>query len=257
VTLLTSFSRLLAIEREIFSNFIEEIPDLTFMNNLPKSRRSEIVVQEFEKEILIYDLSINKAYCLNETSTLVYQLCDGKNTVADICNLISKKLHQPVTEDLVWLALDSFKKDNLLEQSEQFEIDFNNLSRRQVIRKIGLGSVVMLPLISSIVAPLSAQAQSAGPTNLPLLAACSAPGQCTSGNCFNNTRCCVPGSVGVVGFAAFASLTGTCPQTLIALNTACAGFSPNVCCSGITLTSNGSCESIGGGFVRTQCFCSS
>src|SRR6188508_2700941 len=108
------------------------------MNNLPKSRESEVVVQEFEKEILIYDLKTNKAHCLNKTSALVYQLCNGKNTVAEISNLISKKLNQPVTEDLVWLALDGFKKDNLLEQSEQFEINFSNLSRRQVIRKIGL-----------------------------------------------------------------------------------------------------------------------
>jgi hypothetical protein len=130
----------------------------------PLARKIELVEQQLNGELLIYDLRINKAYCLNETSTLVYQLCNGKNTVAEISNLISKKLNQPVTEDLVWLALDGFKKDNLLEQSEQFEINFNNLSRRQVIRKIGLGSMVMLPLISSLVAPTSAQAQS---TNLP------------------------------------------------------------------------------------------
>lgn len=68
------------------------------MNSLPKSRECEIVVQGFEKELLIYDLSINKAFCLNETSTLVYQLCNGKNTVAEISNLISKKLNQPVNE---------------------------------------------------------------------------------------------------------------------------------------------------------------
>jgi hypothetical protein len=228
------------------------------MNNLPKSRQSEIVVQEFEKEILIYDLSRNKVYCLNETSTLVYQHCNGEKTVAEISNLIGKELKQPVTEDLVWLALDSFKKDNLLEQSEQFEINFNNLSRRQVIRKIGVGSMVMLPLISSIVAPSSAQASSGGPTNLPLLAACSAPSQCTSGNCFSNTRCCVPGSVGIVGPSALASLSGSCtpaapPQSV--LNGACALFSPLVCCSGITQVSDGSCMSIGGGFIQTQCVC--
>jgi hypothetical protein len=228
------------------------------MNNLPKSRQSEIVVQEFEKEILIYDLSINKAYCLNETSTLVYQLCNGKNTVTEISNLISKKLNQPVTEDLVWLALDSFKQDNLLEQSKQFEINFNNLSRRQVIKRIGLGSMVMLPLISSIIAPSSAQAQSGGLTNQPLFAACSAPSQCTSGNCFSNTRCCVPSTVlGLVGFAAFASFTGTCPATPAQLSAACGGFNPNVCCSGAPLVSDGSCTSIGGGFVRTNCNCSS
>jgi len=223
----------------------------------PLTRKTELVEQQLNGELLIYDLTINKAYCLNGTATLVYQFCNGKNSVAEISNLISKKMNQPVPEDLVWLALDSFKKDNLLEQSEQFEINFNNLSRRQVIRRIGFGSMVMLPLISSLVAPTSAQAQSTGPTNLPLLAACSASSQCTSGNCFSNTRCCVPGSVGVVGPSALASFTGTCPSTTTQLNAACAGFSPLVCCTGTTPVSDGSCTSIGGGFVRTQCVCPS
>jgi hypothetical protein len=36
----------------------------------PKSRQNDLVVQELEGEVLIYDLSINKAYCLNPTSAL-------------------------------------------------------------------------------------------------------------------------------------------------------------------------------------------
>jgi hypothetical protein len=32
--------------------------------------------------------------------------------------------------------LDNFKKDKLLENNEQFEIDFNGLTRRQIIKKI-------------------------------------------------------------------------------------------------------------------------
>ena len=62
----------------------------------PLARKIELVEQQLNGELLIYDLRINKAYCLNETSTLVYQHCNGKNTVAEISNLISKKLNQPV-----------------------------------------------------------------------------------------------------------------------------------------------------------------
>jgi hypothetical protein len=79
------------------------------MKGNPTSRQSDIVVQELKGEILIYDLKINKAFCLNETSALVYGLCDGNNSVKDISNQLSKKLKQPVTEDLVWLALDQMK----------------------------------------------------------------------------------------------------------------------------------------------------
>ncbi|NJM54458.1 MAG: PqqD family peptide modification chaperone [Blastocatellia bacterium] len=64
------------------------------MPNTPKpvSRQANIVVQDLESEVSIYDLSINKALCLNETSALVFQLCDGTNSVAEISNLMSVKL---------------------------------------------------------------------------------------------------------------------------------------------------------------------
>jgi len=43
-----------------------------------------------------------------------------------------------VTDEFAWLALDQLKKDNLLEESEEMQIDFGGLSRREVIRKIDL-----------------------------------------------------------------------------------------------------------------------
>ena len=34
-------------------------------NNPPKCRKNDIVTQDLKGELLIYDLTINKAYCLN------------------------------------------------------------------------------------------------------------------------------------------------------------------------------------------------
>ena len=94
--------------------------------NLPKSRSTNIVVQELKDEVLIYDLDKNKAYCLNETSALVWQLCDGKNTASEISDKISTQLRTLVSEDLVWLALDQFSKDGLLENDEMdMDVSFN------------------------------------------------------------------------------------------------------------------------------------
>ncbi|HZH35571.1 MAG TPA: hypothetical protein VEX64_12070 [Pyrinomonadaceae bacterium] len=39
--------------------------------NIPKARENDLVVQELKDEVLIYDLKINKAYCLNETSAAI------------------------------------------------------------------------------------------------------------------------------------------------------------------------------------------
>lgn len=144
------------------------------MTDLPQSRKSEIVIQKFENEILIYDLKTNKAFCPNETSAIIYQLCDGKNSVADIAQRFSKQSNQPINDELVWLALDGLKKENLLE-NDDVEINFNGLNRRQIIKKVGLASMISLPLISSVVAPSAAMAASG--LSLPLLATCSSDGR--------------------------------------------------------------------------------
>ena len=98
--------------------------------NAPKTRQSNMVQQELESEVLIYDLISHKAFCLNKTSALVYQLADGTKTVAEISRLMSIKLKSKVPEDLVWLALNELKNNNLLEYEAEVSNHFAGLSRR-------------------------------------------------------------------------------------------------------------------------------
>jgi hypothetical protein len=147
----------------------------------PKTRANEIILQELDKELLIYDLESNKAYCLNETLALVWQMCDGNKSVSEISQLITKKLKSTVGEDFVWLAIEQLKKENLLENSTEIVVDFNGLSRREMIRKVGLASMIALPVIASLVAPTSAMAQSAG---------CQSTGQSCTFNNYTQSNCC-------------------------------------------------------------------
>jgi hypothetical protein len=211
------------------------------MNNniYPKSRRANIVVQDFENEVLIYDLAKNKAYCLNQTSALVWQNCNGNNSVADISRELSTKLDITVSDEVVWLALDSLKRDNLLENTDEFEINFDGLNRRQMIKKVGLASTIALPIISSVVAPSALAAQS---SLLPFYSVCTAPGQCLSGNCDGASfgisdglmHCCVAGTTG-----------GAQPGSVIA-----ASFDlcfPNCSVAGSTFCCSGMAQSAGSG----------
>lgn len=87
------------------------------MNNAyePKSRQKELVVQKLRNELLIYDLQTHKAFCLNETAALVWNLCaGGERTVVGISRRMSKELMSPVAEDFVWLALDKLREETLL-----------------------------------------------------------------------------------------------------------------------------------------------
>lgn len=130
------------------------------MKNTPLSRQSNLVVQEMDKELLIYDLSDNKAYCLNETSALVYQLSDGKRTVQEIADSMSIKLKTLVNEDFVLLALNELKRDGLIENSDELKNYFARITRRELINKVALVSMISLPLVVSLAAPRAAEAAS-------------------------------------------------------------------------------------------------
>jgi hypothetical protein len=169
---------------------------MNMKENKPLGRKEDIVVQEMNGEVLIYNLKDNKAFCLNETSALVWQLCDGNKSVSEISQAVGKKLNAPVSEDLVWLALDQLKNEKLLANNEEIVPAFNGVSRREVIKKIGLTSVVALPFVSSLIAPTASQAASpagATPTATPT-ASPTAQGACNTTAAF------------------FTAFGGACPQ---------------------------------------------
>ena len=144
------------------------------IDNNPISRIENLVIQELGSELLIYDLELNKAYSLNETSTLVWQMCDGQCSIADINRQLNSRLKTPFSEAIVWLALDQLRKNDLLINGEKIDSQFNGLSRREVIKSVGFASMVALPLISSLVAPKAVSAQSV----------CTAPGMGGAGAMF-------------------------------------------------------------------------
>ncbi len=157
------------------------------MNELPKSRMDNLVVQEFEGELLIYDLISNKAFCLNETSAFIWQVSDGKTSITEISELVSQKLKTTNNEDLVWLALEKLENENLIEKNSYFSNHFAEIPRREVIKKIGLATMAALPVISSVIAPNSILAASCG-TTLEF-SPCSINTDCT-------TCCCSIGGPG-------------------------------------------------------------
>lgn len=126
----------------------------------PISLKSNILMQQLNKELLLYDLSRDKVFCLNETSLMIWNLCDGKNTVEEIRCQVSIQLKTQITEEFIWLALDKLKKEKLLQNHQEIEINFRCLSRREAIRKAGLSTMITLPVISAVIAPNAAAAQS-------------------------------------------------------------------------------------------------
>jgi hypothetical protein len=156
----------------------------------PKSRKENLVIQELEDEVLVYDLVKNKALCLNQTSALVWQASDGSRTIADITDFVGKQLKSQVSEDLVWLAIDQLSKDNLIENKEDFkENKFAGLSRREAVRKLGMASLVALPVIASLTAPVAAQTGTCNNVSCNCTGPRQPDGSCTSTTCQVGCTC--------------------------------------------------------------------
>lgn len=152
------------------------------MNNsqFPSARKTGLVVQDMPDEVLVYDLNSNKAHCLNKSAAFVWKSCDGTKNVPDIVNLFASEAGEKVSEDFVWLAIDQLSENSLLEAS--IKADFAGRSRRDVIKKIGMVSVISLPIIASLIAPKNALAV--------VSCACVSPAACgPQTGCPSTTNC--------------------------------------------------------------------
>jgi len=146
---------------------------------LPLARAEALVIKELEDEVLVYDLERNKAHCLNRMAAAVWKHCDGKMAVADIARRLESELKTPVDIEVVRLALRQLDKFHLLQKRATMPYLQHGLSRRELVRRIGVAAV-LLPTIISISAP-TAKAQA---SCKPLGATCL-----TSTDCCSN--CCV------------------------------------------------------------------
>src|SRR5712664_1317306 len=102
-------------------------------NVKPTARKNDLVIQQTDNEVLVYDLNTNKASCLNETAAFVWQNCDGSNDIADIAQALGRKTNNDVNDDVVWLAIDELSKNRLLEEELASHQIFAGMSRREVI----------------------------------------------------------------------------------------------------------------------------
>jgi hypothetical protein len=206
---------------------------------LPNARTENLLEQNLKNETLIYDLTIDKAFNLNETLSIIYKACGHNSTFDEL------KRKNKFTDDFIYLALDELKRNNLL--AEDYESPFAKTNRREVIKKVGLTTMLVLPLITGLIAPKAIHAASgSNPANdsfLPLESACynalGAP-PCSTGYCANGGEtipgiCCSSNTAGGKRIM----LTGTSytevepiPSYFLAGSPPPDSGCPTICCNG-------------------------
>ena len=158
------------------------------MNNkteFPAARQTGLIIQETGDELLVYDSETNQANCLNPTAAFVWKNCDGNKSASEIAELFQKRFGTKVDDDFVWLAIDQLGQNDLLEK--QLEIVNGGMSRREVIKKIGLTAMVALPVVAALTAPTSVLAATS--CRCPSGSAADCVGQaqaCPTANCINS-----------------------------------------------------------------------
>lgn len=150
----------------------------------PKARQEVIVSHPGSGETVLYDAKTNKAHCLNATATFVWQQCDGTRTVRDIAQQFATEQQTAVDESLVWLALKQLDQARLLEDRIATD-QLADVSRRAVLRNLGLAVAVTLPVVASMLVPEAVQAGSCKSSG----ATAKSSAECCSGIISRNGTC--------------------------------------------------------------------
>jgi hypothetical protein len=156
----------------------------------PVARKANLVVQRLGDELLIYDLTTNKAMCLNGPSAMIWELSSGDHSSSDIAAALGREFKSPVSDEYIEFAFDELSSHGLLEEGTAFAVD--KLSRRQMIRRIGAASAIAIPVVASLVAPHAIHAQTCVANN----GSCTVSAQCCSACCKNvspGANQCKPG----------------------------------------------------------------
>jgi Coenzyme PQQ synthesis protein D (PqqD) len=157
--------------------------------NFVPAQHKDAIVRQLSEEFLVYDKETSQAHCLNRTATDVWKLCDGKITVAEIIQKLEKKSKSPVDQKIVWMALRQLQKSGLLLGRILSSKEKNILSRRALVKKMGVATALALPVVTSILVPTAAQAVSCLHSGQP----CTSNSQCCSIMCHAINHICVGG----------------------------------------------------------------
>jgi len=158
----------------------------------PRARTDDLVVEELDDELLVYDGKTKRAHCLGVTAARVWRACDGETDVEALS--VSLEL----SPDAVSQAIEELERTELLENqglqvlngsSANGNSNGNGITRRDLTRRSAqVGSaVIAAPLILSITAPTAAAAATPTPAVCFLYTTDNCGG---SGGCGTITGCC-------------------------------------------------------------------
>lgn len=121
------------------------------MGTAPLARTDALIVEDVGDEVLVYDQRTDQAHCLTREAAMVWRVCDGAASPAEIATALD------MDTELVTRAIDELDSCELLDSAP-----IPGITRREAtlrMAKVG-GAAAAAPLIYSILAPTPALAAS-------------------------------------------------------------------------------------------------
>lgn len=114
-------------------------------------RKPDLVTEQLEGELLVFDPETNEAHSLNESAALVFEMCDGSSTTEEMRNRLPE-ISLPADAEIVELALAELVEASLIEV--QPELPASGVTRRTLTRRLGLSAVgvALIPVVETILA---------------------------------------------------------------------------------------------------------
>ena len=121
------------------------------------TRIDDVIIERCGSEMVVFVPATNEAHSLNQTASLIFDLCDGVTTRAQMVAAL-RDVGLPADTAIVNLALADLADASLVVVGDERREP--GLSRRAVIRRLGLSAaaIAMLPVVETIlVQPAAAQ----------------------------------------------------------------------------------------------------
>ena len=117
----------------------------------PRARRSGFLLRPVGDQLVVFDQARQRLHVLSRTAAVVWRLCDGERTVAELIEAVGRELGVPADESLITLALQQLDEAQLLEVHLARAPGEDSVSRREMLHRTAaaLAAGVLLPTITS------------------------------------------------------------------------------------------------------------
>jgi Coenzyme PQQ synthesis protein D (PqqD) len=122
-------------------------------------RKSGLTIERIDSELLVFDPETDEVHSLNESSALVFDMCDGSSTTEEMRARLPE-IGLPADPEIIELALAELDEASLI--AVQPALAASNVTRRTLTRRLGLSAVAvaLIPVVETILAQPAAAAGS-------------------------------------------------------------------------------------------------